>query len=335
MGRYSPAPVYLCNGWVTGLLYDLGHCPALVLDETAGPVWGEVFELDTALFEALDRYEAGCGDFHLRHAPVQTPHGPEVMAVYEIGAKEKLPAHHLPGGRWPAVGGFETASMTALGDQAVLVTFQGYDQLPALEVAGSFASALRYAAHPAVIDVVEAPASVAVHYRPQLLAPLGGAPHAQMVRFLMTLRAAREKHSVRSHVVPVCYAGELAPDLAALAGASGISMETLVNLHGSGTYTVVSLGFLPGFAYMAGLPKELHVPRLAAPRTHVPAGSIAIAGDLCGVYPEASPGGWRLVGRTPLKLFDATRAAPSFFSPGDKVRFRPISMDEFNAAHDA
>jgi len=335
MSRYSPAPIYLGEGWVAGILYDLGHCPALVLDETKGPVWGEVFELDTALFEALDRYEAECGDFHMRHATVHSPHGPEVMAVYEIGAKEKLPAQHLSGGRWPVVAGFETASMTALGDQALLVTFPGGGQVPAFAAAASFASALRSAMHPAVVDVVEAPASVAVHYQPRRFAPAGGAPHTQMVRFLSTLAPAVEETGVRSHVVPVCYAGELAPDLVALAEASGISVEALVNLHGSATYTVVSLGFLPGFAYMTGLPQGLRFPRLAVPRTHVPAGSVAIAEDLCGVYPEASPGGWRLVGRTPLKLFDARSATPSLLSPGDKVRFQPVSIDEFNAAYDA
>lgn len=334
MNRYSPAPVYLGDGWVTGRLYDLGPCPALVLDETAGPVWGELFELDTALFEALDRYEAECGDFHLRHASVQTPHGPEVMAIYEIGAKEKLPEQHMPGGRWPAVEGFE-ASMTTLGDQALLVTFAGSMQTPAFEQATSFASALRRAAHPAVVDIVEAPASVAVHYRPRTFAPSGGAPHAQMSRFLNTLTPAGGEHGARSHLVPVCYAGELAPDLVALAEASGISVDTLINLHGSATYTVVSLGFLPGFAYMAGVPRELRFPRLAAPRTQVPAGSVAIAEDLCGVYPEESPGGWRLVGRTPLKLFDARHATPSLFARGDEVRFKPISMDEFDAAHAA
>ncbi|MEX3983871.1 carboxyltransferase domain-containing protein [Paraburkholderia sp. EG287A] len=329
LARYSPAPVFLGEGWVSGRLYDLGHCPALVLDEAAGPVFGEVWALEAELFEALDRYEAECGDFHLSRGAVHTHNGTEEMVIYEIGAKEKLPSEPMPGGRWPAERGFELESITPLGDQAVLVSFPPGGEGAAFERAIAFANAVRRAAHPAVVDVVEAPASVAVHYRPHQFAAVGGAPHAQMTRFLRTLVPASGTKDGSTHVVPVCYAEELAPDLAGLAEASGLSREAFIRLHGSADYTVISVGFLPGFAYMAGLAPELRFPRLATPRTSVPAGSVAIAEDLCGVYPETSPGGWRLVGRTPFILFDAQRAAPNLFSPGDKVRFQQISIDEF------
>lgn len=101
LGNYSPAPVYLGEGWVAGRLYDLGHCPALVLDDSAGQVFGEVWEMDAALFEALDRYEASCGDFRLRRVPVHFEGAAHTMAVYEIGQREQLPANPLPDGRWP------------------------------------------------------------------------------------------------------------------------------------------------------------------------------------------------------------------------------------------
>jgi len=103
LANYIPAPVYLGEGWVYGKLYDLGHCPALVLDDTAGQVFGEVWELDSTLFAALDRYEADCGDFRLRNAPVHFAEGVENMAVYEIGAHQLLPTAHLPSGQWPPV----------------------------------------------------------------------------------------------------------------------------------------------------------------------------------------------------------------------------------------
>jgi gamma-glutamylcyclotransferase (GGCT)/AIG2-like uncharacterized protein YtfP len=101
LSRYKPSPRQLGEGWVAGRLYDLGHCPALVLDASAGPVWGEVWEVDEVLFHALDRYEAECGDFHLRRAQVHFRGGIEDLAVYEIGALERLPAAQLSAGRWP------------------------------------------------------------------------------------------------------------------------------------------------------------------------------------------------------------------------------------------
>lgn len=101
--HYVPPPTYLGEGWVSGRLYDLGHCPALVLDEAAGQVFGEVWELDTQLFEALDGYEAECGDFRLRQARVHFEGRVEPMAVYEIGEHQRLPDRPLQGGRWPRV----------------------------------------------------------------------------------------------------------------------------------------------------------------------------------------------------------------------------------------
>lgn len=103
LARYEPTPAHLGEGWVTGRLYDLGHCPALVLDASAGPVWGEVWDVDAALFEALDRYEASCGDFCLRHVQVHFAGRVETMAVYEIGPREHLPANPLQDGRWPRI----------------------------------------------------------------------------------------------------------------------------------------------------------------------------------------------------------------------------------------
>ena len=124
--------------------------------------------------------------------------------------------------------------------------------------------------------------------------------------------------------IPVRYGGEYGPDLEDVARHTGLSAARVVELHSSAEYLVHFLGFSPGFPYLGGLPAELATPRLAAPRKLVPGGSVAIGGSQTGVYPVDSPGGWRIIGRTPLRLFDAEASPPALLAMGDSVRFRPI-----------
>ena len=121
--------------------------------------------------------------------------------------------------------------------------------------------------------------------------------------------------------IPVVYDG---PDLDEVAGLTGLSREQVIERHAAAEYLVGWLGFSPGFGYLTGLDPELHVPRRDSPRTSVPAGSVAIAGPLAAVYPSASPGGWRLLGRTAARLWDARREPPAVLAPGQRVRFRPV-----------
>jgi inhibitor of KinA len=129
--------------------------------------------------------------------------------------------------------------------------------------------------------------------------------------------------------IPVCYGGEYGPDLEEVAALRGIDTEQVVRLHSSAAYQVYFLGFVPGFAYLGELPDELVTPRLATPRKKVPAGSVGITGNQTGVYPFATPGGWRLLGRTPVAMFRAEREGLSLLSIGDRVRFMPISRERF------
>src|SRR6266852_4080967 len=131
--------------------------------------------------------------------------------------------------------------------------------------------------------------------------------------------------------IPVCYGGEYGPDLNDVAAMHGITPAQAIELHTSTTYLVYFLGFAPGFAYLGQLPKALVTPRLATPRKRVPAGSVGIAGNQTGVYPFATPGGWRLLGRTPIAMFRSDRDALSLLSIGDRVRFAPISPERFAA----
>jgi KipI family sensor histidine kinase inhibitor len=129
--------------------------------------------------------------------------------------------------------------------------------------------------------------------------------------------------------IPVCYGGEFGPDLAEVCALRGLTEVRAIELHASVEYLVYFLGFVPGFAYLGDLPEELALPRLAEPRRRVAAGSVGIAGNQTGVYPFATPGGWRLLGRTPIKMFRADREDLSLLSIGDRVRFTPISSERF------
>ena len=128
----------------------------------------------------------------------------------------------------------------------------------------------------------------------------------------------------RTVEVPVCYGGEYGPDLGFVAGAHGLTEDEAAEIHAATVYPIYMIGFTPGFPFLGGLDPRLHTPRLETPRTAVPAGSVGIANDQTGIYPVTSPGGWRLIGRTPLKLFDPGRDDPFLYRAGDRIRFVPI-----------
>jgi len=131
--------------------------------------------------------------------------------------------------------------------------------------------------------------------------------------------------------IPVCYGGEFGPDLAEVATLHGMTEKQVVEVHSSASYLVYFLGFAPGFAYLGDLPEELATLRLASPRKKVPAGSVGIAGNQTGIYPFETPGGWRLLGRTPVAMFRTDRKELSLLAIGDRVRFVPISREEFHS----
>jgi inhibitor of KinA len=131
--------------------------------------------------------------------------------------------------------------------------------------------------------------------------------------------------------IPVCYGGEFGPDLNDIAQHTGLTPDDIIARHSAAEYVVSCIGFTPGFPYLSGLPNELSIPRRATPRKQVPAGSVAIGGSQTGVYPTSSPGGWHLIGRTRLRLFDVQQNPPALLQAGDRVRFRAITRDEFDA----
>ncbi len=138
--------------------------------------------------------------------------------------------------------------------------------------------------------------------------------------------------SVRKIVkIPVCYGGEYGPDLETVAEHAGLTPREVVEIHTAHDYLIDMLGFLPGFAYLGGLDQRLHTPRLATPRTLIEPGSVGIGGAQTGIYPLASPGGWQIIGRTPLRPYDPDRAEPILYAAGEYLRFAPISPEEYMA----
>ena len=134
--------------------------------------------------------------------------------------------------------------------------------------------------------------------------------------------------------LPVCYGGSHGPDLDAVAEQQGLSAQEIISIHSGLSHFVYMIGFLPGHPYLGDLPDSLNLPRRADPRVNVPKGSVAIAIGLTVIYPVTSPGGWNLIGRTPVPMFDIASAAPSLMAPGDAVRFHPVAADEFEQISD-
>ncbi len=198
---------------------------------------------------------------------------------------------------------------------------------------GAVYEALRAANVSGMVDVTPAYTTVQATFEPGALTAPSAAEVQERVREVVAgAWSRRAVPSAAGHVaeIPVCYEGaDLAPDLADLAAARGLSEREVIDLHSRAEYTVAFVGFSPGFGYLTGLPKALETPRLDVPRTRVPAGSVGIAGAQTGVYPHSTPGGWRLIGRTPITLFDPQRLPPSLLVIGERVRFKPISRERF------
>jgi inhibitor of KinA len=226
-------------------------------------------------------------------------------------------------------------SIFPLGDSALVIDFGNrIDHALNVKVRALYEQLFR-SGHPAIIDLVPAYSSLAVYYNIAQVAK-HSEEHATafdaMSEWLEQQAMQISDDTIaepRLLRIPVCYASAYAPDLAALAIAKNLAVEEVIHIHTEKVYEVYMIGFLPGFAYMADVDQRLVVPRHAQPRAHVAAGSIGIAGAQTGIYPIDSPGGWQIIGRTPVTIFDYNKADPVLFKPGDRVQFYPISENEF------
>jgi inhibitor of KinA len=187
-----------------------------------------------------------------------------------------------------------------------------------------------------VLDVVPAFTAVAIHYRPEVFAdPDGsGLPYdrlAARVEEVLHAGVERKKPVSRKVEIPVCYGGEFGPDLEEIARARNLGPDEVVAIHSQSPHVVYMLGFAPGFPYIAGLDERLAMPRRATPRLKIALGTIAVAGNQSVVYSLETPGGWNLIGRTPLHVFTPDLDPPCLLRAGDAVHFVPISLEEYQA----
>ena len=178
-----------------------------------------------------------------------------------------------------------------------------------------------------ITDLIPAYADLTVCYDCTVIS--AKALQRQLRRLLDSLSVAGQDRR-RVFRLPVCYGGDYGPDLDFVCHHSGLSAQEVIALHSQPDYLIYMLGFLPGFAYLGGLDPRLHTPRLDSPRTCIPAGSVGIGGAQTGIYPLASPGGWRIIGRTPVRPYDPDRESPILYAAGDYLRFVPITPQEFS-----
>jgi inhibitor of KinA len=228
--------------------------------------------------------------------------------------------------------------ITPLGDSAVLVRLTGNfeaDPEGALEKVLTAQQTLIAARIPGVIELAPAYTTVALFYDP-IRAIEAGAPVKnlfewieQQIRETIGEQVTAKSITARVMEVPVCYDAEFALDLAEVARRASLEPDEVISLHSGAEYRVHCIGFTPGFPFLGGLSSKLATPRRETPRTEIPAGSVGIGGKQTGIYPVKSPGGWNVIGRTPLRLFDPQENPPVLMRAGDRVRFRPISRDEF------
>lgn len=197
------------------------------------------------------------------------------------------------------------------GREAVLV------EVADLAAAMALYAALRDASLPGVVDLVPAARTVLIRLDPEVTSP--SAVSSSVSDLPVSRRRSTDAGTV---TIPVRYDG---PDLADVAAHAGVSADEVVKLHTAGEWTVAFTGFAPGFGYLIGGDPRLSVPRRSSPRTRIPAGSVALAGPYSGVYPNESPGGWQLIGRTELRMWDLDRDPPALLLPGVRVRFEAVA----------
>jgi inhibitor of KinA len=235
---------------------------------------------------------------------------------------------------------YRAMTIKPIGDQALTMELGSDVDDATLQRVRRLLRVIEEKKSPLIVDVIAAYTTVTVVYD---ATPLGGvdssmetvqqflAASAEEAEASTTAKSAgaSDVTSMRVIKIPVCYGGRFGPDLEIVATQAELSVDEVIALHAGADYDVCAIGFSPGFPYLRGLPERLRTPRKATPRTKVPAGSVGIGGSQTGIYPSSTPGGWQLIGRTPLSLFDVNRPHPSLLRVGDRVHFVPMTEAEF------
>ena len=222
---------------------------------------------------------------------------------------------------------YEKARFRVAGDRGLLVEYGDGIAIQVNRKVRTMAIVVEQKLPDGVVEIIPTYCSLLVIYDP-------GKTTLQNLTVEMT---RLEEHIADIHIpppkiveIPVCYGGEFGPDIQFVAESHDLEIEEVVRMHSQPTYPIYMIGFTPGFPFLGGLPQNLHTPRLKTPRIRVPEGSVGIANAQTGIYPVDSPGGWQIIGRTPLKLFLPEKENPFLYQAGDMIHFEPISEDTYH-----
>ena len=218
-------------------------------------------------------------------------------------------------------------SFKPMGDGGVQVAFESVISPDVNKEVTAFSQAVKEAKIEGMIDLIPAFCTLLVHYDSRIIT------YDKMVKKLKSLtetKATSRQRLPRVFEIPVVYGGEKGPDLLNVANHAGCDVNEVINRHSQTEYLIYMLGFMPGFPYLGGLDARIATPRLATPRIKIPKGSVGIGGDQTGIYPLESPGGWQLIGQTPLDIYNPNRHHPILFEAGDYIKFVPIDEKTFD-----
>jgi len=218
-----------------------------------------------------------------------------------------------------------------MGDSAIQITFGDKIKPEINSLVTEFFQLIKTQKIEGIIDMIPAFSTLLINYDPRIIF------YKDLEKKLTQLTnfdVAISSLNSRIFEIPVLYGDDYGTDLENVAQLAGITQEEVINIHSGTDYLIYMLGFLPGFPYLGGLDERIHTPRLATPRIKIRSGSVGIGGQQTGIYPLESPGGWQLIGRTPIKTYDATSSIPILFNAGDYIRFVPITKSQYKQIED-
>ncbi|PGZ98596.1 kinase [Bacillus pseudomycoides] len=229
---------------------------------------------------------------------------------------------------------------SALGDQAIVVTFGQKINMEIYKQVQSLFETLQNVPFAGMIECVPSYTSVTIYYDAYILhreKKINVSPYDYVCDYVQSLlqdETDKEMKEYKYISIPVCYGGEYGPDLEEVAKHHGLTTEDVIRIHSESTYFVYMLGFTPGFPYLGGMSQRIATPRKHTPRLKIPAGSVGIGGSQTGIYPLETPGGWNIIGRTPISLFRPQKVPPTYLQSGMYLRFIPITETEFQQWED-
>lgn len=223
-------------------------------------------------------------------------------------------------------GGIRMFQISAFGDTGLRVQFGEHISKEINQQIRSFCMLLEKEKIPGVIEWIPTYTAVTIVYNPYTILYK---VLVDQIEKLQNRLSDTELPPAEIMHIPVCYGGDKGPDLAAVARFHNLDESKVISVHSGADYLIYMMGFIPGFAYLGGMSNEIAVPRLESPRAAIPAGSVGIAGEQTGIYPLESPGGWQIIGRTPVKLYDPNDSSPILLRAGNYIRFIPIGKEEY------